>query len=405
MSKAGRIIYDVTDIVDFATAHDRPSGIQRVQIELFRRFQEALGTDIVGAYFSDRVKRFFPVDVGRLYHFERRYARHLMRRGKIFSKPWRLRPLRLKQGDRIVVPGCGWSSKKRTKYLRSRNVQVYWAIHDLVPLLHPWLTTGTQCQDYAAWLDETFDLPETTFICNSDYTKRELLRYAANVGHPVRAVTVPLAHEFPACDGRLRSRYDFLRKSPFILSVGTLEIRKNHVLLVDIWEHLYKALGDRTSSLVLAGRPGWLNEALNRRLMETDGCHGKIVHIIDATDEELTWLYSNCRFTVFPSLFEGWGLPVGESLWFGKPCICFDNSSLPEVGGGGAILCQTREQFETTVRNGIDGQFTVLPKPRAKLRTWQDVAEDMLDIIAGPQAVTAALSRSYAAFPIPSTAP
>ncbi len=378
-----RIIYDVTDIVDFATAYDRPSGIQRVQIELFRRFQEALGTDIVGAYFSDRVKRFFPVDVERLYHFERRYARHLMRRGKILSKPWRLRSLRIKQGDRIVVPGCGWSASKRVQRLlhiqRTHGSKLYWTMYDLIPLTRPWMTPDHQHQQFGRWLDCAFEVPDTTFICISGYTKSELLRYAANFGHAIRAVTVPLAHEFPAThDSSLRSRYNFLRNAPFVLSVGTLEVRKNHVALVDIWNRLYEDLGDRTPYLVLAGKSGWSREALNQRLMETDGCHGKIIHIIDAIDEELTWLYSNCRFTVFPSLFEGWGLPVGESLWFGKPCICFDNSSLPEVGAGGAIICRSQEEFEEAVVNGIDGQFSVLPQPRSMLRTWRDVGDDFL---------------------------
>ena len=51
------------------------------------------------------------------------------------------------------------------------------------------------------------------------------------------------------------------------------------------------------------------------------------------SDAELAFLYRNCRFTVFPSLYEGWGLPIGESLWFGKLCIASKTSSMPEVGG------------------------------------------------------------------------
>jgi hypothetical protein len=61
---------------------------------------------------------------------------------------------------------------------------------------------------------------------------------------------------------------------------------------------------------------------------------GRIAIVDDASDRDLAWLYGNCRFTVYPSFYEGWGLPVAESLAYGKYCIASSTSSLPEVGQG-----------------------------------------------------------------------
>ena len=70
-----------------------------------------------------------------------------------------------------------------------------------------------------------------------------------------------------------------------------------------------------------------------RQIENADHLDGKLVVMEDPSDAELAALYAGCRFTVFPSLYEGWGLPVTESLAFGKPCLIADRTSLPEAGG------------------------------------------------------------------------
>lgn len=85
-------------------------------------------------------------------------------------------------------------------------------------------------------------------------------------------------------------------------------------------------MGDATPMLVLVGRSGWKIQQLGAFLDATGNVHGQVFQMGDASDGEVAWLYQHCQFTVFPSSYEGWGLPVGESLWFGKPVICFENS-------------------------------------------------------------------------------
>jgi glycosyltransferase involved in cell wall biosynthesis len=120
----------------------------------------------------------------------------------------------------------------------------------------------------------------------------------------------------------------------YVLFVSTIEARKNHLLLFRVWRRLAREMPpDKVPTLVFAGRVGWLVEDLMTQIDNTNRLDGKLIIIEDATDSELAALYQGCLFTVFPSFYEGWGLPVTESLAFGKPCLIADRTSLPEAGG------------------------------------------------------------------------
>lgn len=124
----------------------------------------------------------------------------------------------------------------------------------------------------------------------------------------------------------------------FVLCVGSVTIRKNHHLLLDVWERLASELGALTPPLVIAGMEGWLSAETMARIARTPALHGIVHHLPDAGDAELVWLYRACRLTVFPSRAEGWGIPVTESLVFGTVCLAASATSLPEAGAGLAVL-------------------------------------------------------------------
>jgi len=120
-----------------------------------------------------------------------------------------------------------------------------------------------------------------------------------------------------------------------VLCVGTIEIRKNHHLLLDVWEQMLATRPRATvPELVVVGRRGWLYDETYARLTRTPAFAG-VVHLVEgATDAELAWCYEHAAFTCVPSFYEGWGLPVSESLAFATPCISSDAASLPEAGQG-----------------------------------------------------------------------
>ena len=128
-----------------------------------------------------------------------------------------------------------------------------------------------------------------------------------------------------------------LRLKSFALSVGTVEIRKNHARLLHLWESMAREWGEGWPKLIIAGKRGWQADEALRALRRADN-QSPYLWIEAPTDEELVWLYSRASFTVFPSLAEGWGMPIGESLWFGKPCVASNTTSMPEVGGDSLFL-------------------------------------------------------------------
>jgi glycosyltransferase involved in cell wall biosynthesis len=122
----------------------------------------------------------------------------------------------------------------------------------------------------------------------------------------------------------------------FWLNVGTIEPRKNQQRLAEAYAK-YLALGGAPMPLVLAGGKGWLMEDFQRHL-DALGVSAHVIMTGYVSDDELIWLYRNCYANVYPSLFEGFGLPVLEGMQFGAPTLTSRSSSIPEVAGDAAIL-------------------------------------------------------------------
>lgn len=129
---------------------------------------------------------------------------------------------------------------------------------------------------------------------------------------------------------------DAIAAGEYWLNVGTIEPRKNQRRLVEAYAR-YLALGGVPMPLVLAGGKGWLMEDFQRHLSAL-GIEAQIVMTGYVTDDELIWLYRNCYANLYPSLFEGFGLPVLEGMQFGAPTLTSASSSIPEVAGDAAIL-------------------------------------------------------------------
>jgi glycosyltransferase involved in cell wall biosynthesis len=142
------------------------------------------------------------------------------------------------------------------------------------------------------------------------------------------------AHPLPA-GSRPKTLFG-VGEGEFWLSVGTIEPRKNQRRLVEAFSR-YLAGGGSTTKLVLAGGAGWLMEDFSREINEM-GVADHVILTGYVSDEELAWLYRNCYANLYPSLFEGFGLPVLEGMQFGAATLASSTSSIPEVGGDAAIL-------------------------------------------------------------------
>nr|WP_255663297.1 glycosyltransferase [Komagataeibacter sp. FNDCR2] len=174
-------------------------------------------------------------------------------------------------------------------------------------------------------------------LTNSQYVAGDVERYLqeAKGRHiPVKAVVLPTELKVTQSRNIPRNKnIKFIGNTEYVLCVSTIEVRKNHSLLISVWEKLFEELGDKTPYLVLVGKWGWQIDEF-RKYIEEKGYVGDWLFIFNGiSDVEMEYLYRHSLFTVYPSFAEGFGLPIGESLVYGKPCIASNTTSMPEVGG------------------------------------------------------------------------
>jgi glycosyltransferase involved in cell wall biosynthesis len=178
---------------------------------------------------------------------------------------------------------------------------------------------------------------------------------------------------------------DGLVHDKFWLSVGTLEPRKNVRRLL----RAYAAFINRHHEglpLVLAGGKGWLEDDLEE-FIGTLGIREHIRILGYVGDEELTWLYRNCFAFIYPSLFEGFGLPVLEALSLGAAVVTSNTTSLPEVAGEAACYVDPLKEESIIAAmsklmndNAYRVKLKALSKPQALKFSWERCASEVLDI-------------------------
>jgi glycosyltransferase involved in cell wall biosynthesis len=176
-----------------------------------------------------------------------------------------------------------------------------------------------------------------------------------------------------------------LNGGEFWLSVGTIEPRKNQRLLVQAYAR-YLDAGGRPMPLVLAGGKGWLMDDFRDYLAKLN-ISDRVILTGYVSDDELIWLYRNCYASLYPSVFEGFGLPVLEGMQFGAPTLSSDATSMPEVTGNAAILLTPHEPgawSHAMLHLASDQKerlrLSEAARARAKQFKWETSAASMLQI-------------------------
>ncbi len=316
-------------------------------------------------------------------------------------------------GDVLLVLGSNWFHPfygELVQRARARHgLRVALLIYDLIPLLRPEWCDANLVQRFRHWARAL--LPQADILLTiSQWSGQDVLRFAERDRLPLRAAprTIPVGTGFSMPPGhRAAVPVDAADRLPaagsYVLMVSTIEARKNHALLVRIWRRLLDALpAERVPTLVFAGKVGWLVDDLMQQLRNADWLGGKVLLVENPQDSELEQLYRGCLFTVFPSFYEGWGLPVTESFGFGRPCIASGATALPEAGGTLARYFDPENGAEAfrVLREAIEDPAGVEAwgaRVAAEFRpvSWEDSARGILRAIDRDRlAVPAALGRS-----------
>ena len=255
-------------------------------------------------------------------------------------------------GDVLLALGSPWVHPDYARTVRfardERRMRFALLVHDLLPIRHPEWTDFGVLNNFHHWHTAILRITDQVFA-NSRNTAADVERFAADnhlqlprAVHPIPMGTAfgttphrashPGPHPGPALAPNAHPHIP--PPGTYALFVSTLEARKNHALLFRIWRRLIAdLLPDQVPTLVFVGRVGWLVADFLQQLENASWLGGKILHLPTATDAELLALYRGCRFTLFPSFFEGWGLPISESLALGRPCLAADSPTLSEAGG------------------------------------------------------------------------
>jgi alpha-1,3-rhamnosyl/mannosyltransferase len=240
-------------------------------------------------------------------------------------------------------------------------------IHDLVPLRYPEWTHGRTVRMHGAKYRHAAQRCDVVVV-NSRYTGDDV---AETLGVPPERIAVA----YPGVDPDFvphGERTDLGR--PYILTVATLEPRKNLATLVEA----YRTLGDTGLALAVAGAAGWGEQPT----LDADG----ILRLGYTAPDELPRLYRGASVLVYPSLFEGFGMPVVEAMACGVPVVASEHPSLDEAAGTAAVRADPRdaqaladavrtalERREELVRLGLEHarRFTWLANGRAHLAAWE----------------------------------
>lgn len=386
---------DVTDVLFYLRNHMNVSGIQRVVLSIFEAAQK-------DSSLINKRHRYCAVDQGTgvLREVPKRALDQVAR---LLRSPRRTREeldrvLDVCGGHRIVEPtsddvfmimGAFWVSPSYDDLLvrlRNNQVPIGVYVYDLIPITHRQFVDRGLAASFSRQIIKTLSLCDFATTI-SQYVAHELndfmLRYLGRT-IPIRAIT--LAQEMPkSIEGRVnRDISALVEQSSIVLCVGTIEIRKNHNYLFNIWRDLLNARGASVPTLVIVGRWGWRVDELKRALEDTDYLDGRIVILDSVSDADLSYLYQKSLFTIFPSFVEGWGLPIGESLAHGTPCIASRVSSMPEVGGD---YVEYIDPFNVTEGRSVIERFlddpVALEAWRSRIsrefrpRSWADVAREL----------------------------
>ena len=213
---------------------------------------------------------------------------------------------------------------------------IFTLMHDLIPIDFPQFVGPHHARGFVrntAWQLENSRL----LICVSKYTAERVRCHASASSFrriPLVAVASPGAFLREGVADREMSFERQNQGRKFVLYCSTIEIRKNHILLLKVWHRLLPLLGERLPTLVLCGRWGWMYEELVAFMAQHPELGEHVQFRSNLSDRQLAELYRDAEFSVYPSAVEGWGLGAAECLDFGLPVLISDAPSLTEATQG-----------------------------------------------------------------------
>jgi len=249
--------------------------------------------------------------------------------------------IEFRRGDVLLLADSVWNYAPwaAVQAARSAGVHIAAIVYDIIPVTHAQFFAPSSREKFTAALPLLLRNADT-FLCISAYTQAQLQAYhaaqpnAATLGPKFFCnftLGVELDHLVSETQARTKIGSVFSPARPVYLAVGTLEPRKNHAYLLQVFQKLWDA--GNNSALLIVGRVGWMCEELLETIQRHPGLGQQLFFMDDVGDAELDYCYVHARALLFPSLVEGFGLPIIEALRRGLPVFASDIPVFREVGG------------------------------------------------------------------------
>jgi glycosyltransferase involved in cell wall biosynthesis len=246
-------------------------------------------------------------------------------------------PIALGPGDAVLSPSSDWHYKDtgRLAALKAETgFRLVVLCYDLIPITHPQFFSRDDAALFTRYWRGMLGTADVVVV-NAQRIRQDVLAFCASRGIAPPAVpVVPLGFRPPQPAAALPPLPAGLEAERFALYVSTIEPRKNHALMLAVWRRLLaRGIPQRHGfRLVFVGRAGWMVDALLREL-RPPVCDGTVLHLTGIEDAMLDALYQGAAFCLYPSVYEGFGLPVLEAYARGRPVIASRGGSLAEVVG------------------------------------------------------------------------
>ncbi len=361
------LLLDVTDLVEFLQRRESVSGVQRVIAETAPLMLGDNASTPAAAVILDRPRGVFValtaaetlalILTGAASHNPAPDREAISATASsALARAHTANPIEINAETVMVYLGAVWINDAlmlAAREVAAKGAKSVYLLYDLTPVLETGHTAAVNrlFERYLTLLLQTASAVPSI----SQSSKNDFDAYAKN-------------HDYPEVHGEITGlpcglkpgKYD-TSESPwpreYALFVGTVESRKNHILAFNAWKTLIAKHGaENVPDLICVGRLGWNANEFLEEYVATKGLSGKVSVLSNSvTDEELARFYANAQFTVYPSRYEGWGLPVSESLAFGKVAIVANNSSLGEAGGELATYFESGNADDLVARIESDG--------------------------------------------------
>ncbi len=329
-SALSKILIDITRLVYRRLKGKLPTGIDRVSLEYIAHyapqsravlslgpFNAALSKQDSAKLFaalSDRTLPFTALGLGAIV--------------KAFLWRWVMRDADIRGSYFFNTGHMGLEDKNYAWSLRRRGARPIVVIHDLIPVTHPEYCRPGERERHVTRMRCAINI-SAGIVANSQHTLNVLEDFGRRHRMPLPPCLVALlAGGIPehALDARPIT-------APYFVILGTIEPRKNHWMLLQIWRRLVETMGKSAPKLVVIGQRGWECENVVDLLERTTQLKQSVIELPSCSDQQLATYLHHAQALLFPSFAEGYGMPVTEALSIGVPVIASDLAVFREIAG------------------------------------------------------------------------